>query len=97
MASKSTSGDSVEDQASFDPASLLDALVDKLNLKNDAALCRAMGVAPPLISKVRHRSLPLGAALLVRMHEVSGLTIGELRALMGDHRKFFGLSDKDFL
>jgi hypothetical protein len=27
------------------------------------------------------------------MHEVSGLSIAELRGLMGDHRRKFGVSD----
>ena len=96
MSSGSNSGDSVDDQASFNPARLLNALVEKLHLKNDAELCRRLRVAPPLISKVRHRSLPLSAALLVRMHEESGLTVGELRGLMGDYRKNFGISDEVF-
>ncbi|AMO94019.1 hypothetical protein CFter6_1307 [Collimonas fungivorans] len=34
--------------------------------------------------------------MLIRMHEVSGLSIGELRALMGDRRQKFRISDKHF-
>ncbi|QRX84770.1 hypothetical protein JQN73_03965 [Glaciimonas sp. PAMC28666] len=97
MGSGSNFGDSINDQAAFNPAGLLEALIEKLHLKNDAALCRAMQVEPSLISKIRHRGVPLGAALLIRMHEVSGLTVRELRALMGDHRKNFGLSDNNVL
>ncbi len=69
-------------QAGYDPANLLGALSVWLNLDNDAALACALGVAPPVISKVRHHSLPVGACLLVRMHELSGLSIRELRCLM---------------
>jgi hypothetical protein len=71
----------------YDPNALLDALLDKLKLKNDAALSRALEVAPPVISKIRHRRLPIGASLLIRMHEVTELSIRELRDLMGDRRK----------
>lgn len=56
--------------------------MEKLHLKNDAALSRALEVAPPVISKIRHRTLPIGATILLRMHEVSNFSIRELRALM---------------
>jgi hypothetical protein len=80
----------------YDPNNLLDSLIERLNLKNDAALSRALEVAPPVISKIRHRRLPVGASLLIRMHEVSDLTIRELRILMGDRREKFRISDKQF-
>ena len=84
------------DQVNYDPNNLLDALIEKLNLKNAAALSRALEVAPPVISKIRHRRLPVGASLLIRMHEVSDLSIKELRNLMGDRRDKFRISDKQF-
>lgn len=84
------------DQFQYDPNNLLETLIQKLNLKNDAALSRALEVAPPLISKIRHRRLPVGASLLIRMHEVSQLSIKDLRELMGDRRTKFRISDKQF-
>lgn len=84
------------DQVAYDPNNLLDSLIEKLHLKNDAALSRALEVAPPVISKIRHRRLPVGASLLIRMHEVSNLSIRELRVLMGDRREKFRISDKQF-
>ncbi len=45
------------DQLAYDPNNLLDTLIEKLHLKNDAALSRALEVAPPVISKIRHRRL----------------------------------------
>ncbi|KRB84659.1 MULTISPECIES: hypothetical protein [Oxalobacteraceae] len=83
-------------QFQYDPNNLLESLIEKLNLKNDAALSRALEVAPPLISKIRHRRLPVGASLLIRMHEVSDLSIRDLRQLMGDRRNKFRISDKQF-
>ena len=59
----------------YDPDQLLASLIGKLNLKNDAALSRALEVSPPVISKIRHRRLPVTASLLIRMHEVSALSI----------------------
>lgn len=84
------------DTASYDPNRLFDALIDKLQLKNDAQLCRELNVAPPLVSKIRHRRLPVGGSLLIRMHEVSGLSIAELRHLMGDRRQKYRISAAQF-
>lgn len=84
----------LKDQQKYDPDNLLDTLISKLNLKNDAALSRLLEVAPPIISKIRHRRLPVGASLLICIHEVSGISIMELRNLMGDRREKFRISDK---
>lgn len=81
--------DNLPDSIDYDPHTLLDTLLDKLKLKNDAALARLLGVAPPVISKIRHHKLPIGATLLLRMHEESGMSIQELRLLMGDRREKF--------
>jgi hypothetical protein len=72
--------------ATYNPNHLFDTLIGKLKLKNDSALSRALEVAPPVISKIRHHRLPVGASLLIRMHEVSDLSIRDLRDLMGDRR-----------
>lgn len=79
--------------SSYNPDHLLDNLIQKLSLKNDAALSRALEVAPPLISKIRHRRVPVGASLLIRMHEVSAMSVRELRDLMGDRRTKYRISD----
>jgi len=76
-----------------EPSNLLDALIERFELKNDAALSRALYLSPPMISKLRNQALPVSAAVLVRMHDVTGLSIRELRALMGDHRRRFGIND----
>ncbi len=72
----------ISEPAAYNPNYLLDAIIKKLNLKNDAALSRALEVAPPVISKIRHKTLPIGATILIRMHEVSDFSIRELRDLM---------------
>jgi hypothetical protein len=69
--------------AHYHPDKVLDAIIARLQLKNDAALSRALAVAPPVISKIRHRTLPIGATILLRMHEISDFSIRELKALMG--------------
>ena len=86
----------IETLQSYDPDNLLTSLIQMLKLKNDAALSRALEVAPPVISKIRHRRLPVGASMLIRMHEVSDLSIKDLRSLMGDRRNKFRISDQQF-
>jgi hypothetical protein len=83
----------VAPRSEYDPDKLLDAMLKKLKLKNDAALSRALEVAPPIISKIRHRRLPVAASILIRMHEVSNLPIAELRELLGDRRAKFRITN----
>ena len=57
-------------------------LVQTMTLKNDAALSRVLEVAPPVISKIRHGLLPVGASMLISAHEESGLSIKEMKAVL---------------
>lgn len=67
----------------YDPNRLLNEVLLTLRLKNDAALSRLLGIAPPVLSKVRHRRLPVAADLILRIHEATMLSIDEIRGLMG--------------
>lgn len=73
----------------YNPNALIDVLISNLALKNDAALSRALGLSPSVISKIRHFQSPIHASILIRMHEVSDLSIRDLRYLMGDDRERF--------
>jgi plasmid maintenance system antidote protein VapI len=64
-------------------AHMLDVVLDQQNIKNDAALARAIQVSPPAISKVRNGCQPLSATLLVKLHEATGMTTMEIKALAG--------------
>jgi hypothetical protein len=81
----------IDSPKDYDPKRLLDALIERLELKNDAALSRVLEVEAPLISKIRHGKIPIGGIMLLRMHDASGLSIKELRSLMGDRREKFRL------
>lgn len=65
----------------YSPDRLLDALAKRLKAKNDAQLAKALYVEPAMVCKLRRRRAELSAALLVRMHDVTGMAINELRAL----------------
>jgi transcriptional regulator with XRE-family HTH domain len=60
---------------------LIESLKKLHNLKNDAALSRALGVAPPLISKVKSGVLTIGDSLLIKIHDAFDMPIKEIRAL----------------
>ncbi|MDY7536831.1 hypothetical protein QN372_01960 [Undibacterium sp. RTI2.1] len=77
------------DHVQYDPNNLLNKLIDQLHLKNDAELSKMLEVAPPVISKIRHHKLSVGASLMISMHEISNISIKDLRALMGDTRDTF--------
>lgn len=77
----------------YNPDRLLDVLIINFRVKNDSALARMLDVSPPTISKIRRRRTPVGASLLIRIHEVCGLEIGDLRCLMGDRRQKFRIGD----
>lgn len=67
----------------YNPDPLLDALASRLQVKSDAGLARKLEMNPPAISKIRHRVIPVTAETLLRMHDVSGLPVNDLRKLMG--------------
>jgi plasmid maintenance system antidote protein VapI len=73
----------------MNPNALLDFVIEKLKLKNDAALARQLGVQAPVISKIRHNHLPIGATILIRMHELTNIGTRQLREVMGDRREEF--------
>lgn len=73
----------------YNPERLLDAVTAVLQVKNDAALARALEVAGPVIHRIRRRHTPVRASILLRMQEASGMSLGELRSILGDKRKTF--------
>jgi hypothetical protein len=83
----------IESQSHYNPNHLLDVLLNEMQAKNDSALCRLLGVKPPNISKIRHHRSPVGASLLIRLHEITGISIRDLRNLMGDRRMKFRFSN----
>jgi hypothetical protein len=67
----------------YDPNNLFDMLIDKLDLHSDAELCRYLYIDGGVISKMRYGGTPVSAAMLLRIHEVTGFPIAQLRDWMG--------------
>jgi hypothetical protein len=78
----------------FDPNRLFDALLDQLDLENDEALSHALHVEPYLVKRIREHQLPLDPSLLIRINEVSGINMRELRQIMGDRRAEYRLDSR---
>ncbi|MBV6322469.1 hypothetical protein [Duganella violaceipulchra] len=76
----------------YNPDRLLDTIKEFLGLRYDASLARHLRVSPSTISKIRHRTCPVTADLLLSMHEETSLLIRDLRFLAGDFRCHTGSS-----
>ncbi|WP_407999969.1 hypothetical protein [Pseudoduganella rhizocola] len=68
---------------------LFDQMHRILKLRNDAALASILQVSPSVISRTRRRRIRLSASLMLRLHDVSGLSIQELRAMLGSTDGWF--------
>lgn len=64
------------------PSDLINLVIKKLDIKNDAALSRVLEVAPPVISKIRHDKLPVGATLIIRIHELTDISISDIKSYL---------------
>lgn len=82
------------DNPHYNPGTLLDTLTDLLGARNDRHLADKLSGQPSQICKIRKRRVSVAPALLISMHEETGLSIRQLRALMGDFREHTGPSAK---
>ncbi len=82
-------GDSADapELGSYDSNHLLDSILDKLHLPDDAALCEALDVDESVITDLRELRREVDAALLIRMHELTDISIAGLRNILGDRRR----------
>jgi transcriptional regulator with XRE-family HTH domain len=64
------------------PDALFAAVMHSLGISKDAALARALEVAPSIISKIRHRRSSVTADLLLRMHEETAMPLKTLKAIL---------------
>lgn len=76
----------------YNPSNLLEVLYKVVGARNDAQLARALEVSAPVICKIRRHKMPLPPSMLIRMHEVTKISIGDLRKLAGDFRAHTGRS-----
>jgi hypothetical protein len=84
-----------EKQSGYDPGNLLDTLIRKMALQTDADLAGRLGLQPHVVAMLRSQRLPLDASVLLRMHDVTQISLRHLRVLLGDRRNVFRSSGHD--
>lgn len=70
----------------YNPSNLFDFICMRYGAKTDVQLAMLLGVGNPLICKMRRRVLPVSGSLLIRIHEITGISIRELKETMNDRR-----------
>ncbi|SHM67265.1 Cro/C1-type HTH DNA-binding domain-containing protein [Duganella sacchari] len=60
---------------------LLDGVMARQKIKNDAELSRCLRLAPSSISKIRRRRVPVSDEVLLRVHDAFDIPIAELKQL----------------
>lgn len=78
--------DSTRADEDYNPEMLLNSLMDRMHLKEDAELAKRLRMDKRLLGQIRERRLQISGSMLMQMQEASGITIAELRRLLGDRR-----------
>ena len=67
----------------YNPKALIDYVKQHLGVKRDYELVKIIGFNASVISKVRHKRKLLSAELLLALHDATGISIKEMKRLMG--------------
>lgn len=65
---------------------LLDFLKKEYELKSDRALCDALGVTPPVISRIRNGKSNVSAEMIIIIHKKTGMSIEDIEQLIGENK-----------
>jgi len=72
----------------YDPKALIAHVKKALGIKKDSDLVKLVGFNASAISKVRHKRKLLSAELLLAFHDLTGLSVQEMRWVMGDRERY---------
>ena len=61
---------------------LLNVIKKIYGINNDAELCRTLDVPPPTISKIRNGKIIVSADMILKIHEVLGMPVKDIRKLL---------------
>jgi DNA-binding transcriptional regulator YdaS (Cro superfamily) len=70
--------------APFVPHTLFDEIIKCYKLKNDAALARMLKISPANISRFRYNRRPIGASLILAVHDATNWPIKRIKELLDD-------------
>lgn len=68
---------------SYSPNRLINKVQEKMRIQSDLQLAIAISVDRTTIAKIRKKKVPVGASMLLRLHDLTGLPAKELRKWMG--------------
>lgn len=67
----------------YDPNALFDELITRFQLRNDSALSKMLGVGASTICKARQKTGSITGELLLRIYDVTGISVNDLRIMAG--------------
>ncbi len=79
----------------YNPGALLDCVIDQAKLRTDSALARAVGTGAPAICKIRGKHAQVTPDLLIRLHDLTGRSIDELRGIAGIPKTRLSVTKKE--
>jgi plasmid maintenance system antidote protein VapI len=62
---------------------LLDAVMDRNEIKTDVALSRFLNIDAPTICKLRHGDYSITSHHILRIHEKTGMAVADIKTLAG--------------
>jgi plasmid maintenance system antidote protein VapI len=65
-------------------AKLLDVIKEEEGLKSDADLARLLNVQPPVISNIRKGEAKVGATMVLRIYDQTGMSVNRIRKLAAE-------------
>lgn len=76
----------MEEEKEFRPQhKLLDACMKLAGVKTDKALGDKIGVASTVMSRIRHKKLPVTPTTILAIHEKLGMSVPEIRELIKEN------------
>ena len=66
---------------------LFDFLKTEYDLPSDRQLCAALGISPPVISKIRHGVVGISSDIMIIIHEKTGMSIADIKELISENGK----------
>ncbi|HYD62841.1 MAG TPA: hypothetical protein VEC35_20980 [Noviherbaspirillum sp.] len=73
----------------YDPNLLFDTIMLRLGVHSDGALALHLKLARTVIRNIRSGHTPVSATIALMLQQATGMSLEELRALMGDRRASF--------
>jgi hypothetical protein len=70
--------------APYVPHTLFDEIIRVYQLKNDAALARMLKISPANISRFRYGRRPIGASVILAVHDTTNWPIKKIKELLND-------------